>query len=57
MRKDSGKDIESLSDEQLGLMFKPIPRTERNWAESRQQVGLIIIGLPALALAIWLLFT
>lgn len=51
------KDAERLSNEQLAAMFAPVPRQETDFMAQRQQVGLILIGLPALTLIAWFLFT
>ena len=57
MENKTKKDTENLSNEQLATMFAPVSRQEADFMERRQQVGLILIGLPALALVMWFLFT
>jgi hypothetical protein len=51
------KNIENLSNEQLAMMFRPVPQNETTWAERHQQIGMLFFGLPLLTLFFWFLFT
>ena len=55
-KKDvSKKDIEQLSNEQLGAMFAPLPHRETDPMARRQQVGLLILGVSVGLFVLWLL--
>ena len=57
MKSKTEKNLDALSDEQLYAMFKPVGSNETDFIERRQQLGLLLIGLPGLALLLWFLFT
>jgi hypothetical protein len=53
---DTRKDLDGLSNEQLGAMSAPLPHRETDPMEYRRQGGTTILGTCVVGLVLWLLF-
>ena len=51
------KNLDQLSNDQLGSMFAPLPYRETDPMESRNQLGMRIFGVIAAVFGLWLLST
>jgi hypothetical protein len=56
MADEGKKDLNQLSNEQLGAMFAPLPHRETDPMARRQQVSLVILGVFIGLFLLYLLF-